>query len=236
MLIENIDRMVVLAHYSEDLEWLSYLDLPYVLYTKSLANHPNFIIQNKGHEALCYFKYIVDAYPHFPRWIAFMHAHLTSQHQTLDALYLLKNLKWGKYEYININRDDWYTTLNATTSYQTEYSWIADFWPLFAHRFLGPIPPEIKHFTSAQFVVHRNRILAHPKEFYQLCYEWLLTTQLDNYISARVFEYTWHIIMGQPAIEPKRTHQDFLNLDPEPGIAECAKLVAANRAAQQARA
>ncbi len=27
MLIENLDRLVVLAHYSEDLEWLSYLDL-----------------------------------------------------------------------------------------------------------------------------------------------------------------------------------------------------------------
>ncbi len=98
------------------------------------------------------------------------------------------------------------------------------------------MPVEIRHFTSAQFVVHRSRILAHPREFYQLCYEWLLTTPLDSYKSARVFEYTWHIIMGQPAIEPKRTHQDFMNLDPEPGVAECASLLAAARAAQQAHA
>ena len=52
-----------------------------------------------------------------------------------------------------------------------------------------------------QFLVSRDRILAHPKAFYERCQEWLISQQTHSDLDAgKVFEFSWHIIFGAPAV------------------------------------
>jgi hypothetical protein len=48
----------------------------------------------------------------------------------------------------------------------------------------------------AQFLVHRDNIRALPLEAYTQLYEWLADTPLDDYVSGRYLEYTWHVLWG----------------------------------------
>lgn len=61
---------------------------------------------------------------------------------------------------------------------------------------LSQPPPYINGYCCAQFVVSRNRILVHPRSFYESLDFKLQKTQLPNYRSSRVLEYMWLIIFG----------------------------------------
>jgi hypothetical protein len=52
----------------------------------------------------------------------------------------------------------------------------------------------------AQFSVTRSTILQRPVEDYQHYRQWLLETPLEDHISGRIFEYSWHFIFGKPYI------------------------------------
>ena len=48
----------------------------------------------------------------------------------------------------------------------------------------------------AQFAVSRDAILARPVGDYISMREWLISTELDDARSGRVFEYLWHVVFG----------------------------------------
>lgn len=52
----------------------------------------------------------------------------------------------------------------------------------------------------ASFIVTRTRILKRPKRVYEDIRRWLIDTDMDNYFSSRVMEYTWHILFGDPPV------------------------------------
>ncbi len=210
VIVSNLDKLIVLAHYNEDLSWVSNISVPYLLYTRTLAHHPNLIPHNKGREAFCYLHFITQYYYELPSEVGFFHAHRRSYHQDLPTDYIINNYRWGAFGYMNVNRDDWYNVMNAHTNFPTEYGWVVDFWKEFASQYLGPLPAELCFHPCAQFFVKRERIWLRPPEFYQKCLHWLINTPLDCSVSARVFEYIWHIIMGQPNPEPRRTYQDYI--------------------------
>lgn len=76
---------------------------------------------------------------------------------------------------------------------------------------LGPAPPELHAPCCAEFIVARDRILRHPRAFYEHLRDWIIRTELSRYRAGRVFEYLWHYMFGQTAI-----------LDPVP---ECELLI-----------
>lgn len=39
-----------------------------------------------------------------------------------------------------------------------------------------------------------------PKRVYIIIRQWLVDTEMDNYFSGRVMEYTWHILFGDPPV------------------------------------
>ncbi len=45
----------------------------------------------------------------------------------------------------------------------------------------------------------RRAITRRPRAFYQTLYDWLLATDLSDYHSGRVLEYTWGLIFGDSA-------------------------------------
>jgi hypothetical protein len=49
------------------------------------------------------------------------------------------------------------------------------------------------HRAGAQFLVHRDLIVNLPKCFYENLYNWIISTDLDNSLSGRFLEWTWHV-------------------------------------------
>jgi Protein of unknown function (DUF3431) len=210
MSISHDDRLVVLSHYNEDLSWLPAVNVPILLYSRTLPTAAHFVPHNKGREAYCYLHFIGRYYDELPGEIGFFHAHRHSDHQDLPADVIINNYRWGHFGYMNVNRDDWYNILNGHATCVTEYGWVREFWKEFSEPYLGTLPRELGFHPCAQFFVTRERIRQRPREFYVKSLEWLLHTPLECAISARVFEYLWHIIMGQPNPEPRRTRADYL--------------------------
>lgn len=63
-----------------------------------------------------------------------------------------------------------------------------------------PLPSSVGVACCAQFAVTRDRIRVRPQKDYQHYRQWLLDTSLENQVSGRVLEYSWHIIFGKPAV------------------------------------
>ena len=65
---------------------------------------------------------------------------------------------------------------------------------------LGPLPAELYVNGGGQFMVRRERVLAHSRAFYQYCLTWLAdSTTLSPWDKGMVFEYTWKTIFGESA-------------------------------------
>jgi len=62
------------------------------------------------------------------------------------------------------------------------------------------LPHAVGVACCAQFAVTRERIRERPVEDYIRYRQWLLDTPLDNYISGRILEYSWHMIFGKPSV------------------------------------
>ena len=74
--------VLVLAKYDEDTSWVSQQPYPYVIMTKdkSLGDVRDNVMMNKGQEADCYIKFILDNYDDLPPRMIFMQAHQVSWH------------------------------------------------------------------------------------------------------------------------------------------------------------
>ena len=71
----------------------------------------------------------------------------------------------------------------------------------FAELFPGhPLPDAIGVACCAQFAATREKILEHPRADYERWRQWLAKTDLEDATSGRIFEYSWHIIFGRPAV------------------------------------
>ncbi|KAA6425089.1 MAG: hypothetical protein FRX49_05263 [Trebouxia sp. A1-2] len=65
---------------------------------------------------------------------------------------------------------------------------------------LGPLPDELYVNGGGQFLVRRERVLAHSRQFYQDCLTWLdESLDLSPWDKGMVFEYTWKSIFGEAA-------------------------------------
>lgn len=83
-----------------------------------------------------------------------------------------------------------------------EESQLARSWSeLFA---LDPIPEVLAQPCCAQFAISRDRIRSLPLARYIAFRDWLLHTDLSDYISGRVWEYIWQFVFtGQHVVCPK---------------------------------
>ena len=63
-----------------------------------------------------------------------------------------------------------------------------------------PLPEVIGVACCAQFAATREKIRERPVEDYQRYRDWILNTTLEDSISGRVMEYSWHQVFGRPAV------------------------------------
>ncbi|KAJ9357749.1 hypothetical protein C8Q69DRAFT_396414 [Paecilomyces variotii] len=192
----------------EDTEWIE-RELPdweaavYVADDPSAPLHPP---KNKGHEVMVYLTFIIDNYENLPDIMAFMHAHQMAWHNDdiLDwnAAEMLRRLnpnRVAREGYMNMRCNwspgcpDWMHpgTLEEDSSKQEETMLARSWSEIFPN---DPIPDVLAQPCCAQFALSRERVLAIPKSRFVFYRDWLLRTELSDYISGRVWEYLWHVV------------------------------------------
>ncbi|KAK5110902.1 hypothetical protein LTR62_005440 [Meristemomyces frigidus] len=206
--------LVVSRQRSEDSTWIQdelrdMLDdgiltkAEYVVDDHSAPLHP---IKNKGHESNVYLTYIIDHYDQLSDLTIFIHFHRFSWHNNIlmdeDAAQMVRHLSPERVTrdgYMNLRCHwepgcpSWLHPGATQRNYdKMEETLVADAWAeLFP---LDPIPAVLAQPCCAQFAVSRDRIRALPKQRYVSMRDWILRTELSDYMSGRVFEYIWQYI------------------------------------------
>jgi len=192
--------IVASSHYQENLDWTVNCKYPTIVYSKTISRSPNFIPFNKVQEVPAYLKYIIDNYKTLPEHSVFVHGHRSSNHQVGNIDDIINSIKFGDKKIINLNRPDWYQVINQDTNeWDKKYTWLSDNWKTLFKDTL-PLPIKLGFWSSAQFAVHKDCILQYPMHFWSHLYKWCMKTTLENYVSARIFEYTWYYIFSKRAM------------------------------------
>jgi hypothetical protein len=79
----------------------------------------------------------------------------------------------------------------------TEIAYPAAFKALFPGE---DLPEVIGVACCAQLAVTRQKVLERPISDYHRYRNWIMQTSLDDHISGRVLEYSWHLIFGKKAV------------------------------------
>ncbi len=192
----EVQAVVCSNHWDEDLYWTLLTRHPVVVYSKSIKSSPNYVRHNKAQEAISYLNYIVDRYDVLPEYSIFTHGHRGSKHQNNYIDEIINKLKFDK-ELINLNSPELYDYIEKGDDYvDKKYSWLSDNWEqLFGNELI--LPGRLGFYAHAQFAVHRDCIWQYKKEFWINLYEWCKESQLSNYVTSRVFEYTWYYIFSK---------------------------------------
>ena len=186
--------IVVIAHYNEDLQWLSKLKYPYTVISKNGC--PKETPPNKGFEASSYLQYIINNYDNLCEYTIFLHGHQTSWHHQGNNSDIINSLVFNQ-DYQNINKYV-YTLKKFPESLAKAKQLLPEIFKIL------DIQIDINSIVfrcSAQFYVKKENIHRYPKEKYQELYDWIMNTKEVNYWSSRMFEYIWHIIFTGKIIE-----------------------------------
>jgi hypothetical protein len=203
-----MEKIVLISHFDSNINWLNQINVPFVVYSKSIKNE-NFIDFNKGQEIPMYLKFIIDWYDKLPDKILFYHDHLNSPHQDFDSVFIINNVNWDLDDYFSVNKRDWYQTMNKFSKIEPNgINWINENWYLFENHL--PKQNEFGFYSGAQFVINKELILQYDKSYYKYLYNWIKQTDLSNYITSRIFEYTWHYLFTKNPIEKKYNIEKIL--------------------------
>lgn len=162
--------------------------------------------KNKGHEVMVYLSYIIDFYDQLADVNIFMHSHRRAWHNNelmdRDAAQMVRHLspeRVAREGYMNL-RCHWDPGCPAwlhpgntiEDENKQEEVLLAECWTqIFPYE---PVPTVLSQPCCAQFAVSGDRIRELPKHRYVYMRDWLIRTELDDYLSGRVFEYIWQYI------------------------------------------
>ena len=208
-----------MSHYSYNTSWVEEQPFCYEVMERvhgageAQPQHPQVSI-NKAQEAVAYLRYIIDHYDELPRRVIFLHDHRTAWHQ-LDMVDLLHAVRLDAYPFFSVN-GIWNRGLRPK-----DYAHAARFWHENGlDRAIGPFPRDnnaIAFMCCAQFVVSRARIRQRPLALWRRLYAWADRTELSNAVSSRIFEWLWHVLLGEPFLserpDPSRVCGDAGEVD-----------------------
>lgn len=198
-----MDKAIIIAHYSEDLNWTKKMEISPIVYSKTDRNY-NFINHNKGNEVAAYLEFIIDYFDNLPNKMLFLHGHENSNHQDFPSFEIANRVNWELDSFFSVNRRDWYQDFLPPEYFE----WVKNNWDIFGDNL--NLPESLSFYSSAQFVVHKELIEQYPLSFYTNLYEWIKNTHLSNYQSGRILEYTWNYIFTKNNKEKKYTYNDIL--------------------------
>lgn len=215
----EIEKIVVVASQKEDdTSWLQQR-LPSWPVARYIVDDEYAEFQvpiNKGKEAMVYLTFLIDHYDYLPDVIIFIHSLQYQWHNddpnhdgatVLSHLQLPYVLASG---YINL-RCTWIQGCPVElrpNRIMTDNSLLPElvFKDSYIDLFYGEedsdfdvemrnemeVPDAVGVSCCAQFAVSRDTVLARPKSHYEWFRRWLVDTPLDDEVSGRVFEYSWH--------------------------------------------
>lgn len=214
--------LVIVCH-----QWIEYnrLELEFasvpfraLIYQKFDNSLPNFVENRRGRETLGYLQYLVDSYDSLPEWSVFLHPHLSgSWHQPYSMIELLLTLDWEampQFTALPASKCFWLAKSRHTDEFesldQVVQAWndtedqeklaqaaLFHVWGSLFERELGPAPQELVATCCLQSIVHRQRILARPKSFWLELLSSMSNQKLPDFVSSRLIEWTWHMLMGE---------------------------------------
>jgi hypothetical protein len=206
---------VVIAHYNEDLNWVSQIDKDkYTICTvsKTLPDASIYHPENFGVEASAYLTYIINTYHSLHEYTVFVHGHEYSWHhegrlQDILNNFTLEHLQGIKFHNFNSRPLIHYVTNNCDGSYEqdTEAERNACKYGmninrktidlgLFKPLAINKYPENFIIPGSAQFWIHKDLILRHSLQTYQGLYQQLKTTPYDMKLKGHIFESMWHVL------------------------------------------
>lgn len=217
----NYTKTLVLASTkSDDTSWVE-VELGDILEPRGPLSHAIYVVddrkaplhppKNKGHEVMVYLSYIIDFYEKLPDVSIFMHAHQRAWHNNelldSDAAQMVRSLspeRVTRKGYMNL-RCHWDPgcpswlhpgAIDRDYNKQEEHLLATSWAELFPQDL---VPTVLSQPCCAQFAVSRERIQSLPKQRYVYMRDWVLRTELNDYLSGRVFEYVWQFIFsGSP--------------------------------------
>lgn len=211
-------RIMVVPRMKEDnVSWIAE-ELPEMNVAIYVTNDPTAPLhppKNKGHEVMIYLTYIIDHYSQLPDVVIFMHAHRWTHHNnellSYDAPQMIRRLSnehVTREGYVNMRClwspgcPDWLHPDNKQeTIGKQEEPVLAKCWSeLFP---LYPLPKSLAQPCCAQFALSEERIRSIPLGRYIFYRDWILRTPLSDYISGRIWEYSWQFLFtGQSILCP----------------------------------
>lgn len=209
--------MVVPRLKSDNVSWIAD-ELPDMDVAVYVANDPMTPLhppKNKGHEVMIYLTYIIDHYDALPDVLIFMHAHRWTHHNNellaYDAVEMVRRLSSDhviRQGYVNMRCHwspgcpDWLHPDSAReTLEKQEQPLLSLCWSeLFPS---DPLPVALGQACCAQFAVGKERILSIPLSRFIFYRDWISRTSLSDYISGRIWEYSWQFLFtGQSILCP----------------------------------
>ncbi|KAH7040587.1 uncharacterized protein B0I36DRAFT_234959 [Microdochium trichocladiopsis] len=215
-------EFVVSSTKATNTSWVAefFPSVPAHIYIADDPTAPYTVRKNIGHESSVYLTYIIDHYDDLPDIVVFLHGKRYQWHNE-DPLYDgVRPLQKLRIPYV---QDHGFATLrcswllgcpleikpdpaatlkwddpDADQRAKTEAAYAAAFRELFPGK---PLPEAVGVHCGAQFAVTRERIRANSRADYVSYRDWLWTTELTDEFSGRVMEYSWHQILGAPAVD-----------------------------------
>ena len=217
----NYSRTMVIPRMQEDdIAWIS-KELPGLDVSVHVADDPKASLhppKNKGHEVMIYLTYLIDHYDRLPDIVLFMHAHRWTHHNNgffgFDASQMIRALSGPhvmRVGYVNMRCHwspgcpEWLRPSRMEDSLgKQEERVLAQCW-----RELFPfdsLPSFLAQPCCAQFALSKGRILSIPRSQYIFYRDWIMRTPLSDYISGRIWEYSWQYIFTHNAAHCPAEH------------------------------
>ncbi len=208
-------RVMVIPRLQRDnISWVSD-ELPDVDTAVYIANDPMAALhppKNKGHEVMIYLSYIINHYDILPDIIIFMHAHRWTHHNNAllayDSAEMVRRLNSDyvtREGYVNMRCHwspgcpEWLHPGNPRESLEKQEevvlskSW-SELFPS------DPLPIALGQACCAQFALSKERVLSIPLSRFVLYRDWIMRTPLSDYMSGRIWEYSWQFLFTGQSI------------------------------------
>jgi len=192
---------IVVSRYNKNVDFVYKINngnnINVLIYDKENPNNPLNIPVNKGNEASVYLKYIIDNYDNLSDFTFFMHDDEYTWHHSGSIIDKFNEAVASNQMYYNINNNCHWNTHNSINKdhYKDLLKWYDEYIEKYIP--ISKVPNNsdfiYSYLGSAQFLVHKDLIKNLPKEFYKNIYDWIITTDLSNFMSGRYLEWTWHI-------------------------------------------
>lgn len=204
----ELDFEIVVAHYNEDLSWLSQFNKEsLIIYSKgnqATIECTNIILPNVGRESHTYLTYIIERYESLPEIIFFTQGNVTDHNIDTNYYSILSNFlqldknqkasKNNSFSRINAGLDNTYHVKNYKGTTLTPFiNGCNEFFKKYANSSIN-INNNINIYYCAIFSVRKEAILSRTKQYYEELLDFHLVSSSPEI--AHFMERSWYYIFN----------------------------------------